>query len=87
MSFISKFISITYIFEKLNKNKNVHLNNFFYNELSQKFHILSCYDEHATIIKNSMGHNLAIIIMQNMFFIGLYRINIDVIHLFVLFEH
>ncbi len=34
-----------------------------------------------------MGHNLAIIVMWNWFFIGLYLIDINVIHLFVLFEH
>jgi hypothetical protein len=34
-----------------------------------------------------MGHNLAIIIAQNLFFIGLYGIDTDVIHLLVLFEH
>ncbi len=39
------------------------------------------------LITNFMGHNLAIIIMQNMFFIGLYRIDTYIIHLFVLFEH
>ncbi len=35
-------------------------------------------------ITNFMGHDLAIIIVQNLFFIGLYGINMDVIHLFVL---
>jgi hypothetical protein len=34
-----------------------------------------------------MGHNLAIIVMRNLFFIGSYGIDMDVIHLFVLFEH
>jgi hypothetical protein len=34
-----------------------------------------------------MGHDLAIIVMWNMFFIGSYGININVIHLLVLFEH
>jgi hypothetical protein len=34
-----------------------------------------------------MGHNLAIIVVQNLFFIGSYGIDMDVIHLFVLFEH
>jgi hypothetical protein len=38
-------------------------------------------------ITNLMGHNLAIIVVWNLFFIGLYGINIDVIHLLVLFEH
>jgi hypothetical protein len=33
------------------------------------------------------SHDLAIIIVQNLFFIGLYVIDIDVIHLFVLFEY
>jgi len=30
--------------------RNVHLNSKFYNVLSQKFHILSCYDEHGTMV-------------------------------------
>jgi len=34
-----------------------------------------------------MGHNLAILIMQNLLFKGLYGIDMDVIHLLVLFEH
>jgi hypothetical protein len=39
------------------------------------------------LITNFMGHNLVIIVMQNLFFIGLYRIDTYIIHLFVLFEH
>ncbi len=38
-------------------------------------------------ITNFMGHNLTIIVMRNLFFIGLYEIDTNVIHLFVLFEH
>jgi hypothetical protein len=34
-----------------------------------------------------MGHNLIIIVVQNLIFKGLYGIDTDVIHLFVLFEH
>jgi hypothetical protein len=34
-----------------------------------------------------MGHNLAIIVVQNLLFISSYGINTDVIHLLVLFEH
>jgi len=34
-----------------------------------------------------MGHNLVMIVVWNLFFISLYGINIDVIHLLVLFEH
>jgi hypothetical protein len=30
--------------------KNVHLNSKIYNPLSQKFHILSCYDKHGTMV-------------------------------------
>ncbi len=30
--------------------RNVHLNSKIYNALSQKFHILSCYDEHGTMV-------------------------------------
>jgi hypothetical protein len=39
------------------------------------------------LIIDFMRHNLAIIVMQNLFFIGLYIIDTYVIHLFVLFEH
>jgi hypothetical protein len=39
------------------------------------------------IITNFMGHDLAIIVVWNLFFIGLYEINMNVIHLLVLFEH
>jgi hypothetical protein len=38
-------------------------------------------------ITNFMGHDFAIIIMQNLFFIGLYGINMDVIHPLVLFRN
>ncbi len=38
-------------------------------------------------ITNLMDHNLAIIVVRNLLFIGLYGININVIHLLVLFEH
>jgi len=38
------------------------------------------------IITNFMRHDLAIIIVQNILFIGLYGINTNVIHLLVLFE-
>jgi hypothetical protein len=34
-----------------------------------------------------MGHDLAIIVMQNLFFIGSYGIDMEVIHLLALFEH
>jgi hypothetical protein len=43
--------------------------------------------EVKTNITNLMGHDLAIIVVRNVFFIGSYGINIDVIHLLVLFEH
>ncbi len=36
---------------------------------------------------NFVGHNLAIILIWNLLSIGLYKINTNVIHLFVLFEH
>jgi hypothetical protein len=39
------------------------------------------------IITNFMGHNLAIIVVRNLLFIGSYGIDTDVIHLLVLFEH
>jgi hypothetical protein len=32
------------------KIKNVHLNSKIYNSLSQKFHVLSCYDEHDIMV-------------------------------------
>jgi hypothetical protein len=38
-------------------------------------------------ITNFMGHDLAIIVMQNLLFIGSYGIDMNVIHLIVLFEH
>ncbi len=34
-----------------------------------------------------MGHDLAIIVTRNLFFISFYEIDMDVIHLFILFEH
>jgi hypothetical protein len=34
-----------------------------------------------------MGRDLARIVVRNLFFIGLYGIDMDFIHLFVLFEH
>jgi hypothetical protein len=38
-------------------------------------------------ITTFMGHNLVIIIVQNLLFIGSYDIETNVVHLFVLFEH
>jgi hypothetical protein len=38
-------------------------------------------------ITNFMGRDLVIIVMQNLLFIGLYGIDMNVIHLLVLFEH
>jgi hypothetical protein len=38
-------------------------------------------------ITNLMGHDLAIVVVWSWFFIGLYGINTNVIHLLVLFEH
>jgi len=46
-----------------------------------------CLSSQKTIITNFMGRNLAIIVMQNLLFISSYGIDMDVIHLFVLFEH
>jgi len=34
-----------------------------------------------------MRHDLAIAVARDLFFIGLYEIDMDVIHLFVMFEH
>jgi hypothetical protein len=53
---------------------------------------VACHKTHPTkknfiYITNFMGHDLAIIVVQNLLFIGLYGIGIDVIHLLVLFEH
>jgi hypothetical protein len=39
------------------------------------------------IITNFMGHNLAIIVVRNLLFIGSYGTDTDVIHLFILFKH
>jgi hypothetical protein len=38
-------------------------------------------------ITNFMGHDLAIIVMQILFFISLYGIDMHVIHLLVMLEH
>jgi hypothetical protein len=40
-----------------------------------------------TCITNVLGHDLTIIVLQNLLFIGSYGINMDVIHLFVLSKH
>ncbi len=42
-----------------------------------------------TLIINFLGHNLTIVVMiiWNLFSIGLYYLNMNVIHLFVLFRH
>jgi hypothetical protein len=40
-----------------------------------------------TFITNFMGHDLAIIVVQNLLFIGSNGIDTDVIHLLVLFKH
>jgi hypothetical protein len=48
------------------------------------------YDIYCTsslYITNFMGHDLAIIVVQNFFFIGSNKIDTNVIHLLVLFEH
>jgi hypothetical protein len=44
------FINIIFFCLNETKIKNVHLNSKVYNVLSQKFHILSCYDEHGTVV-------------------------------------
>jgi hypothetical protein len=44
-----------------------------------------CKSKHY--ITNFMGHDLTIIVVWNMFSIGSYGIYINVIHLFILFEH
>jgi hypothetical protein len=36
---------------------------------------------------NFMGHDLTIIVVRNLFFISSYEIDMNVIHLFLLFEH
>jgi len=38
-------------------------------------------------ITDSMGHDLTIIIVQNLLFIVSYQINTNIIHLLMLFEH
>jgi hypothetical protein len=45
------------------------------------FHVKSLY------ITNFMGHNMAIIVVQNLLFIGSYGIDTNVIYLLVLFKH
>jgi hypothetical protein len=44
-------------------------------------------DGYTHYITNFMGHNLTILVMRNLLFIGSYGINTNVIHLFVLFKH
>jgi len=41
----------------------------------------------SSFITNLMGHDLAIIVVWNLLFIGSYGINTNVIHLLVLFKH
>jgi hypothetical protein len=52
-------------------------------------HIINIHQPHLkkrkTYIANFIGHNLAIIIVWNLFFISLYGIDMDVIHLLVMF--
>ncbi len=55
----------------------------WYNGINHTIDGASC----ANIIKNFMGHNLRIIVVQNFLFIGSYEINTNVIHLLVLFEY
>jgi hypothetical protein len=45
------------------------------------------FAQHWYHIINFMAHNLIIIVMQTLLFVGSYGINMNVIHLFVLFEH
>jgi hypothetical protein len=47
----------------------------------------NAYAWNALYITNLMGHDLTIIVVWNLFFVSSYRINMDVIHLLVLFEH
>jgi hypothetical protein len=50
------------------------------------FWLVQVLGEEPRYITNLMGHDLVIIVVRNLFFIGSYGINMDVIHLFVLFE-
>ncbi len=52
---------------------------FFHNQTT------TCWNCHN--ITNFIGHNLTIIVIQNLFFIGWYWIDTDVVYLLVLFEH
>jgi hypothetical protein len=54
-----------------------------YNGINNTIYGASC----ANIITNFMGHNLAIIVVRNFLFIGPYEINMNVVHLLVLFEY
>jgi len=70
-------------------------NAIFTNKISPSF--AQMYPRHVPLtsfshlllphITNFIGNDLAIIVMWNMFFIGSYEIDINVIHLLVLFEH
>ncbi len=55
--------------------------------MSPKLQVSLCNPWMWKCITNFMGHNLVIIVVWNFLFIGSYKINIDVIHLYVLFEH
>jgi hypothetical protein len=50
-------------------------------------HIEMLFHSNHHHITNLMDHDLIIIIEQNLLFVGLYGIGINIIHLFVLFEH
>jgi hypothetical protein len=70
---------------------SINFNNFSFADSRKVFplgYIVSCMIHPIFFnITNFMGHDLAIIIMWNLLFIGLYGIDTDVIQLLVLFEH
>jgi hypothetical protein len=47
----------------------------------------SLYYAKCFYITNFLGHEMAMIVVQNLFFISSYGIDTNVIHLFVLFKH
>jgi hypothetical protein len=65
-------------------SKKIHENDNNMDYLNHNFDIRNFYIYNTT---NFTSRNLAIIVIQNLLFIGSYRKDMNVIHLFVLFEH
>ncbi len=59
---------------------------FLLHMLWRKYGFLWC-SARCFYITNFLGHEMAMIVVRNFFFIGLYGIDTNVIYLFILFEH